>query len=570
MSKKDKQDEVVVVNQRDLDYSEKMQEQMEDGSFFKDWSVEDMDEFQSKLLGHDEDLKTGDAKVIGAVIKRLAEDMPLVRKFNSVNILHSENKGFLACVNMHNKGLYINASNDFMHPSDLVRTIRGLILHETGHLNDYLAVPSSKEIGLKHSKQVKKAKADAGILNWVYDLEIHYQANERGLFLKGDQLDLMEFLSAVRGSMEKVEPKSPLLCMEDGPKTEFQEKVKAIIEKRNRGVVWKTIEIDKLWKKEFPNQGKCSCKKEGKKKGECDSCKGAGRKLTVVVVDNKQMKELTGKHHKVKNITEKIEDEAELKKLEEKVKRAGISAGTVSETVRYFKREGDPIEQMEELVESLKDMMKFDSGFLKSTVSEEKTGSRLNGVRPIRDIHEVTENVEHLVTDGKYDIESIKIPRKIKRKLKGYAFIIRDVSGSIAMEDVSKVVRDSTMFILSECKKAKHKVCVIDFDTNTYTMTDRDGQEITERHEEILCKSSYLKVGGGTDLGVAIDKLNIMVKENKLMDIPINVYVITDSEIQKYHSVRNPKDKNHNKLINMKDMRVRHNKFTLTGLVYNT
>ncbi|MGD9381202.1 MAG: hypothetical protein PVI03_02045 [Candidatus Thorarchaeota archaeon] len=583
MTKEEQDGDVVVVNKRELDYAEQMERDMEDGSFFNDWSNEDMAEFQSKMLGHDEDLRTGDAKVIGAVIKRLAEDMELVRKFNSINVLHSENKGFLACVNMHDRGLYINASNDFMTASDLVRTIRGLVLHETGHLNDYIAVPSSKEIGIKHMKQLKKAKADPGILNWVYDLEIHYQANEKGLFNQADQLALREFLSAVRGSMEKVEPNSPLLCMEDGPKNEFQEKVKAIIENRGRGVVWKAKEIDKLWKKEGPKhgQGKCkNCNGTGKTKGKdgkpekCKECDGkgqkGGRKLTVVVVDNEQMEKLAGKHHKVKDITKKIEGEAELKELQEKVERAGISAGTIQETVRYFERIGDPIGNMEELAQSLVDMMKFDSGFLKSTTSEEKTGSRLNGIRPMRDIHEVTENVEQLVTEGKYDIESIKIPRKIKRKQKGYAFIIRDVSGSISFSDVSKVVRDATMFILSECKKAKHKVCVIDFDTDTYTLTDRDGNEISERHEELLCKSSYLKVGGGTNLGVAIDKLNILIEKEKLRDIPINVYVITDSEITRYHRIRNEFDREDGKTVGMKDMRVRHNKFTLTGLVYNT
>jgi len=573
--------DVVIVNERDLEYSEQVEKDMEDGTFFNDWSADDIADFQSKLLGHDESLRTGDKKVIGAVIKRLAEDMELVRKFKSINVLHSENKGFLACVNMHDRGLYINASNDFMHPSDLVRTIRGLILHETGHLNDYIAVPSSKEIGVKHMKQVKKADADAGILNWVYDLEIHYQANEKGLFHKGDQLALREFLSAVRGAMEKAEPKNPLLCMESGPKTEFQVKVREIIEKRNKSVVWKAIEIDKLWKKEGPKQGMCqNCKGTGQVKGKdgkpekCKECDGKGhkeaRKLTVVVVDDEQMEKLAGKHNKVDDITKKIEKEAKLKELQEKIEKTGISAGNISEAVKYFESKGNPLERMEELAKSLVDMMKFDSGFLKSTVSEEKTGSRLNGIRPMRDIHEITENVEQLVTDGKYDIESIKIPRKIKRKLKGYAFIIRDVSGSIAFSDVSKVVRDSTMFILSECKKARHKVCVIDFDTNTYTMTDKDGKEITDRHEEMLLKSSYLKVGGGTDLGVAIDKLNILIHKEKLVDIPINIYIITDSEISHYHRIRNSFDKNDGKGVAMKDMKVNHNKFTITGLVYNT
>lgn len=742
--------DAVIVNQRDLDYAEQVDKRMEDGSFFDDWSASDMRDFNKALLGHDESLRTGDAKVIGAIIKRLAEDMDLVRKFDSINVLHSENKDFLACVNMHDNGLYINASNDFIKPFDLVRTIRGLVLHECfvgdsivtmadgsgkriknihmeleegkdvfvktfdaekraftikpvlasfvkesdsifdiqvngekvsatnnhpflvldngipfwkradelkkgdmiisdkdgyrekkshvsrfndfayrfsfsssdidivkvenvrkkrvsktrnvynlsvadtnnyivnglvvkncGHINRYLGVPGTKERGVEHGKNVKKGKGDPGALNWVYDLEIHFQAIEKGVFSKGDQLELMDFLSVTRASMEKAEPTSPMLCMESGPKTELQEKVKVITDDRSKGVVKKAIEVSKLWEQhqkqkgsgdggsqgsgQGGGKGKCTCKEEGKEPGTCDHCKRSreGRKLTVVVYGDEDMRKVAGEHHAVEEITGKIEDESKIKELSDKVIKCGINKGTVEDVVKHFKRTGRPLERMGELLKSLKDMLTVDSGFLRSTVTEEKSGSRLNGVRPIRDIHEVTENVEQLATDGRFDLEGVRIDKKVKRRQKGYVFIIRDVSGSICDEHVSKVVRDSTMYLIGECKKAKHKVCVIDFNTDSYAIVDKKGKEVTDEHEELLCKSTYLKAGGGTELGVAIDRMNSIIKKNGLEDIPINIYIITDSGISDYHRFRG------GKVEHISKVKIQHNKYNLNGLVYN-
>jgi Mg-chelatase subunit ChlD len=145
--------------------------------------------------------------------------------------------------------------------------------------------------------------------------------------------------------------------------------------------------------------------------------------------------------------------------------------------------------------------------------------------------------------------------RKITRKQKGIVVIIRDISGSVCEYPTDRVVRDATLFLISECKKAKHRMSLIDFASYSNQVPDKSGNILTTEYDNIMLKSSFLKGGGSTRIQYAIKRLNDMIAKENLSNIPLNIYVITDTFISNIYGEN--------------ELKINHPKFNLTTIAYN-
>lgn len=527
-------------------------------------------------LGHDEELAEQDVVGTKEIIEKLAEQSGIVEQFNRVYVLHSKRDDFVACVNMKDKSLYINANQSLVKPGVLLRTLKGCMLHETLHINKFLGIPGTAKRGKEHSDFLRDKGVEHGVLNWIYDLEGHYQANERGFFNPIQELELREFLTATRTAMLKKDADNPLLALEHC-KTDEHRKIKRVIEDRGLSVTQKAIEVDKILRK--GDKG-CSGNGQVSQKGQPVNGDGQGStsqgeqkeqkqgepdKTTVVVGIAKGDDDFLEDDYedgRVNDITSEVVEEAEYQEMARKVQKAGgLNAGTARDVVKYYKDKagfsGSAKALLKKLEEALKEMKGIDDGFMKDKRAFDKFGTRINGYRNYRDVGELLSNPEGVVIDGEVDINSVKVLDKVKRKTKGIMFILRDVSGSICSSPTDKVVRDATMFLISEAKRKKHRACVIDFAYGTSVIWDSKERAVTDEWEGLLCKSAMLKSGGGTSLTSAIKRLNAVIEDEQISrDIPITVFVITDTRIEHFGSS-----------IPGAAM-IRHNKVNVVGLIY--
>lgn len=540
------------------------------------------------FLGHSSELKELDEQGIGEIVQRIADNSKIADQFKDIKILHSNQDNFIACVDVRTGVIYLNASNKLFTPAELIKGVNGLMNHESLHLNNWLGIPGNAKRALKHHKAVKRFKTPNNPLDWLYDLEAHYHASH-GFLSPIQQLELREFITITREKMLKLNPKSPILSMEQ-PKTKLQKDIKKIVSNRSKTFMQKAKIISKLLDdNNYPNnpqpgdgqpqkgngksnkgngQGQGSPSKGNKNSSEAtlnDPNKGNEQSnsndsivITKIIGDSKEDREWLEKQLKEchsESLTHKIEEEKEYRNLQQQIQKHGISAGNTKDVINYFKDNGWVVDNVKALNRCLKDMLGFDSGFLKKLKeTSPRIGYRMNGYRRARDIQETAQSIESLITDGIIDINDVRVPDLISRKRKGIMIIIRDVSGSVLRPPVDRVVRDATMVLIAQAKKEKHKVAVLDFAVGAEFIPDHLGKPLTENHENLLCKSVYLKGGGGTQLEDAITALNKLIDTEHLKDTPINIYVITDSFIDGYDAHA---------------MKINANKFTLTGIVYN-
>lgn len=550
-----------------------------------------------ELLGHSSELQELDEQGIGEIVRQIANNSKIADQFKDIRILHSDQDNFIACVDSRTGILYLNANNRILSTSELIRGVNGLMNHESLHINNWLGIPGNAERAQKNAKAVKKFNGDKDTLNWLYDLEGHYQS-DKGFLSPIQQLELREFITMTRIKILDLDPKSPILSMEY-PKTKMQKEIKKIISNRSKTLLTKAKLIDKLLKDNNYGQpqpgdgppqdgkgkkGKGNCSGQGtpskdQKKGsegsQNDPDEGTGSAstgneppepivITKVIGNDKEqvkwLKDQLDKNH-IESLSEKILEEHEYRELQKKLQRHGISAGNTKDIVNYFKDNTQNAKaEINNLNQCLKDMLGFDSGFLKKLKEPSpRIGYRINGYRKARDIQEMAQSIESLITDGLVDINDVRVPDLINRKRKGLMVIIRDVSGSVLQKPVDQVVRDATMILISQAKKEKHRVAVLDFAIGAYFIPDHQGKNLTENHENLLCKSAFLKGGGGTHLCDAIKELNELIDQEKLHNTPINVFVITDSFIHDDFDYDEE----------AKACKINHTNLKLTGIVYN-
>lgn len=522
-------------------------------------------------LGHSSELKELDEHGIGEIIQRIADNSKIADQFEDIIILHSNQSNFLGCVDVRNGTLYINANTSVLTPSELIRSVNGLMNHESLHINRWLGIPGTSERAHKHNKVVKKMKGCKDTLNWLYDLEGHYQSST-GFLNPIQELELREFITLTRQKIEEKDPENPVLSMET-PKTKLQKEIQKIVLDRSITLLEKVKLLSKLLKDYKPPQLPGSGEGEGDKvpsegspndsdspsKDDKTEEKDDQIVITKIIGDDPEDREWLENQLKKNNsesIKEEIDEEKEYRELQKRIQRHGIKAGTAKDVINYYKDNGNPLQNIKALDRCLKDMLGFDSGFLKKLKeTSPKIGHRMNGYRKARDIQEMSQSIESLVTDGLVDINDVRVPDLIHRKRKGIMIILRDVSGSVLHRPVDRVVRDATMFLISQAKKEKHRLAVIDFECEAHPIPDENGNVLTDSHQNILLKSVHLKGGGGTNLESAIEELNRLIEKHNLKDTPINVYVITDSFISALPFYGDT---------------IEANKFTLTGIVYNT
>lgn len=469
---------------------------------------------------------------IKAIIKKLAGRVELCKNFEDIIVVENPKMPSVAGVNMKTKELYINLSNDFLTFNELLNNIVGIMAHENGHNDNRLKVPCNYVIFDEHVKELKRHKIrldDAKFwLNFVYDMEIHHQYNKRCYLKPKMQIALQEFITLTRNRVFE-KSKDDLVLSLSYPTTNIQKKVKSIIEDRNITVVEKVIKLIKATQD-----------KKGKGKG-----KGIKVSKITVIIEGSDNEDDNGKNNdkskKVKAVRIKhdIEQEHGKNELINKLKSIGFSE---EEIMQVLKRENisDEIDKIQYLEDSLKDIVpNLDNERSKQKTREKckNGGYRINGYKRLSDISDITKNIEDMATIGKYDINDIRIPYKISRMARCNMLILRDTSASINCSPINKMVRDITVTLIKMAKKNRYKIGIVDFHSHVEPIYDKSGNILTDNYNMLLLDSMDFKLGSSTRLTEAIKFVNDeIIGKNK--DIPLNVFIITDGEVNYEEGVK--------------------------------
>jgi len=159
-------------------------------------------------------------------------------------------------------------------------------------------------------------------------------------------------------------------------------------------------------------------------------------------------------------------------------------------------------------------------------------GDSFDGYRAPIDPTEMADSPVDLLTVGQVSRDQVKVERRVHRRgASGLVFILRDTSESMLRGDNAKLARDTTVSLIKTAQEHGHDVGVIDFSGEAMPHYSSDMEIITQDYHELMVQSMELKAGGGTELKPAIDVVNRVVEENDLESVPLNIYVVTDSEI---------------------------------------
>ncbi|MFQ6118326.1 MAG: hypothetical protein ACE5KE_00400, partial [Methanosarcinales archaeon] len=245
------------------------------------------------------------------------------------------------------------------------------------------------------------------------------------------------------------------------------------------------------------------------------------------------------KHKNLDKNAVSIKEEIEIKhkkgKIEKKLKSFGFSDYEIKNILQK-KTLTDLISKIEHLENTFNDiLLDFDKAITKSKTKNhlKSFGNRINGYRKIRDISEITENIEDFILVGDYDINDIYVPIKIQRKSKGLIVLIRDTSGSVSDIPLSKIARDLTISLIKLAKIKGFKIGVLDFHSEVEPILDSKGKFITNEYNLIMLDSMKFKDGYSTILNNAIKYVNEQIKKENLENESINIFVISDSYVDK-------------------------------------
>jgi len=472
------------------------------------------------------------------IIEKLAKNVDLIKNFKDIFLCESSQE-WLAYTDVKNKTLYINLNQKTFDFPTLVKILDGLIIHEYGHLDKRLKAPSTTKRFEQILRKIKKVNKD--LLNILFDFEIHHQYLRNKRIKTSYRRKLKVLISEVRDyALEKFKkdklkhPLNEIVLSLSYPETDFQKQVKKIVENRNYSIVKKYKEIEKLLKKRFKDYGKGKGKFSftehgiGEPTEEDKKEEGKGKKSKVKIRNKRSIKR-------------EIEDEHKKQEVKDRLKHIG---GFSDEEVNYLIEKhnvDDLIMMCERLEETLKhilpDINMYDSK-QKTRERLKSFGFRLNGYRRIRDISEVVNNVEDLVTIGKYDINGINIPLRIKRKTKGTIIILRDVSGSVSDEPLSRWIRDLTVSLIMFARKKGYRIGVCDFSSNVYPIRDRKGKFLTDDYKILMIESMLFKYGWSTLLSKALRFVNEEIKKEGLDKTNVNIIIITDSYVDNCDDVK--------------------------------
>jgi len=162
-------------------------------------------------------------------------------------------------------------------------------------------------------------------------------------------------------------------------------------------------------------------------------------------------------------------------------------------------------------------------------------GDTFDGYRSPRDVAELVDTPEELLTVGELGKDQVKVERKSHTKgQSGVVFIVRDTSGSMTVGSLARMARDATVSLIKTAQKEGHDVGVVDFSGSAYVHKSSEGEPVTKDYHKLMVESMELKGGGGTDLSSAVEKIDEVIQSQEYSDVPVNVYIITDSMIKTY------------------------------------
>jgi Mg-chelatase subunit ChlD len=458
------------------------------------------------------------------IIKHLAKNFSIVKNFEDICVTKTD-MPTVAFVNIKDRILYINLNSKIMDFDEIMKCLNGMITHENGHLDKRFKVPSDVKTRLSHLEEIERLKIPKEYLDFVYDMEIHYQYNIRKNISPRNRIDLQEFLTMTRNKVLNTNPKDLILSMEY-PQTKEQSFVKSVIENRNLSVIEKAKRIYKA-----------------------DKSKGKNITELTIIIDQKNDREGRGRvkgkkrgknEGKIKKAIEKSESigkriikENKRKLAIEKLKSMGFSNEEINELL-----EKHDISDIISKVDYLEDSFKSVIPDLENRLSKQRTkekieskGQRINGYKRLNDYSKVTENIEDFITTSKHDIDDMRIPYKVDRKRSGTVVLLRDTSGSMTEETIGKMARDITITLIKLAQKNRHKVAVIDFHSVVQPIEDSKGNVLTTQYNRLMLESMSFKSGYSTRLAHALHYVDKLIKENNLKDIPINIFIITDSYV---------------------------------------
>ena len=480
---------------------------------------------------------------IEKIIEKLARSDDL-KCFEDIRILEDkeEYRDTIAFTDIKNKTLYLNPHQKFIDTETMLANLEGLIIHEAGHLDKRLKVPATLEKAQHDKEQIeKKTKGfDHNLLNILYDLEIHFQYNILRKLRYSKRLKLREFLTCVRNRLFELNREDMLLSLEY-QFTELQKEVNKIIRDRSLNIVEKYLKIKDLLDKQKQEQGE----------GEQSKQQG-GKAYTEVIIDDSDQESEQGQDSKQQKVNAKklressksIKDEIEKKAKELKAREKLSSLGFSDEEIDILCSQYDVdelimmIENLEKSLDSVLPDLNTKNGETKTREYIRSRGYRFNGYRKMRDYDEIIENPEDLVTVGKFDLEEIRIPVRIRRKTKSIIVILRDVSGSVSSEPLARIIRDVTVTLIKIAQRRQYKVAVIDFHSTVEPIRDKNNEVITDDYNIILLKSMKFKSGWSTCLSKALKFIEEELVNKKLENNNVNIFIVTDSYVDDCSNVK--------------------------------
>lgn len=498
---------------------------------------------------------------IDRIVERIARNSEIIKNFEDVRIMSRDSEcPALAMCDVKEKVLFLNPYTDEVSDIEFLKCLEGLIVHENGHIDRRLSAPATPKRAEKMMKQCidEKGGYSHDLLNIILDMEIHWQYNRKRRVKPSQQRALKELLTIIKSTLPE---EHILMCFEYD--SDMQKEVREVISNRGLSIPEKYHKIYKILDKNgqiakggaMPNQrpltdtigfgegegqgeeGESEEDSEGKGKGKG---KGQKKKKKETKRDKKVKAEQDKEQRKAEQIKEgsqSIKDVVKKKSKENEIRDMLSSMGFSDAEIDALIEEVNVddliamIEHLKKCLDRVLPDLTAKSGRNKVRETIRSKGDRINGFRKIKEVDEVIDNIEDFVTVGEYDIEEIRVPIKVRRRTKSIVFIVRDVSGSVSDEPLSRIMRDVTVSLIKLAQKKRHRIAVMDFSSDVYPIKDSRDKILTSEYNVILAKSMLFKTGYSTLLSKALRRINEVIEAENLKDNNVNVYIISDSYV---------------------------------------
>lgn len=416
------------------------------------------------------------------VIRKLAKKSEVIKNFRDIKVIHDKTPT-IAITDVKNKELIINTGFPLFSDGEVLGVLDGVIIHEAGHLDQRITAPADSETIDRQLEQLceKKIPPEQAkeLLNIVYDMEIHYQYNQRKMVKPSQSGKLRDMITILRNKVYEKKPDDIVLSMEY-PKTPLQIKVKEIIDNRAFTITKKCEEIFKAFEKDNGKKG------EGKGKNKLHG-------FTQLIYGDKEQDKID---KKAKSIKRAIEKEVEKLNIEKQLSQLGFSAEEISQLCRKYDRD-DLVDRVADLTQCFRDILPI---FQKETTRKDvkkrlkSNGTRMCGYRELRDYNEMVDNPEELITS--LLIDEISVPHNVDVGRSGTIAILRDVSGCFVGDtliqmsngEIKKIqdVKEGDYVVSTDFKRKIEKKCkrVFKFKANELV-------EVKTKTKEFLCTPNH-------------------------------------------------------------------------------